>query len=135
MNWKDKLARFLYGRYGYDRFGYGLLAVCLVFFVFNLFLRSTALHILQIAILLYAFYRVFSRKIYRRQRENQRFEALWKKIKAFFRLTGNRLREIKTKRYRKCPNCKAVLRLPRKPGRHTVICPKCKTEFGVTIYF
>ena len=36
--------------------------------------------------------------------------------------------------YKKCPNCRAVLRLPRRKGRHTTICPKCKKEFRVYVF-
>ena len=35
--------------------------------------------------------------------------------------------------YRKCPNCKAVLRLPNKVGKHTTVCPRCNKEFKVRV--
>ena len=33
--------------------------------------------------------------------------------------------------YRECPACGATLRLPRKQGKHTVLCPRCGNKFGV----
>ena len=33
----------------------------------------------------------------------------------------------------KCEHCRAVLRLPKKPGKHTVRCPQCNKTFSVKI--
>ena len=35
--------------------------------------------------------------------------------------------------YKKCPHCRAQLRLPRKKGEHDVCCPRCKVTFSVKI--
>ena len=79
------------------------------------------------------FFRCFSKNIYARRRENEFFKNIFKKIKNFFVLQKNRIRDIKGYRYRKCPHCKAMLRLPKRRGRHTVICPRCKKRFEVKI--
>jgi hypothetical protein len=34
-----------------------------------------------------------------------------------------------------CPHCKANLRLPRKKGKHSVVCPRCKERFEVKNLF
>mgnify|MGYP000188373379 CR=1 FL=1 len=132
-NFKSKLAGFMYGRYGMDEFSQFLFAFYLILALFNLFIRSNIINILIYVIILVMFFRVFSRNIYKRQNENQKFLKLWKPVKAKTSLTFRRIKEIKTKRYRKCPHCKSVLRLPRKKGKHKVDCPRCHREFEVRI--
>lgn len=68
--------------------------------------------------------RMFSRNIAKRRRENEKFCG-------FFKLWKNKIRDRKTHVYRKCPSCKAVLRLPKAKGKHTVVCPRCKNRFEV----
>ena len=68
--------------------------------------------------------RMFSRNIAKRRRENEKFCG-------FFKLWKNKFRDRKTHVYRKCPSCKAVLRLPKAKGKHTVVCPRCKNRFEV----
>ena len=70
------------------------------------------------------FFRTMSRNIAKRRAENQKFCN-------FFKLRKNKFRDRKTHVYRKCPSCKAVLRLPKAKGKHTVSCPKCKNKFSV----
>lgn len=35
--------------------------------------------------------------------------------------------------FRICPECKANIRLPKKKGKHTVVCPRCRCRFEVKI--
>ena len=46
-------------------------------------------------------------------------------IKGFFVLRKNKFRDRKTHVYRKCPHCKAQIRLPKVKGEHKCACPKC----------
>lgn len=44
--------------------------------------------------------------------------------------------KLKTDRdhcFRICPECQANIRLPKKKGKHTVVCPRCKCRFEVKI--
>jgi len=134
-NFKNRLAAFFYGRYGYDELTYGLLILYTVLILANAFIGSLIINALELVIVFIMFWRILSRNIVKRRSENARFLKFWRPIKAFFKLQWDRLREIKTHRYRKCPDCKAVLRLPNKKGDHTVVCPKCRKRFGVKIRF
>ena len=139
MRFRDRLARFFYGRYGADALYYFLFAVYFILwfillFVGNLSIRI-ALSLLQTAVLVLMILRVLSRNIYKRRRENEVFLKLFRPFKDFFVLTKNRLRDIRTHRYRKCPHCKAMLRLPRRKGKHPVICPRCKQRFIAKVLF
>jgi hypothetical protein len=130
---RDKIIRFMYGRYGADQLYYGLLILSFVLMLINAFIRLLILDIAVWAILILMIYRTFSRNIYKRQLENQKFLKLWNPIKSKFSLLIRRLKEIKTHRYRKCLHCKAILRLPKRKGRHTVNCPRCHRDFDVQV--
>lgn len=86
-------------------------------------------------VVVYLLFRMFSKNIYKRQAENQKFIRIWSKVKGFFTINFRRIKEIGTNRYRRCPSCRAQLRLPKKKGKHAVVCPACKKRFEVKIYF
>lgn len=134
-NFKEKLIRFMYGRYGVDQLYYGLFVFYFVLLVFNAFLRWPIFTILMTADLVWMVFRMMSRNYAARCRENEVFLKLWNPIKDFFKLTWNRIRECRTHVYHKCPHCKAVLRLPRKKGAHTVRCPRCHDSFEMKVHF
>lgn len=137
MRFTDRLRSFLWGRYGIDGLYYGLLVMFFVLWIARLFCRNIiaaiVLGILQTAVVVWMFYRSFSRNITARRRENEVFMGFFRRIKGFFVLTKNRIRDIKGFRYRKCPHCKAMLRLPRRKGQHSVVCPRCHERFEVKI--
>lgn len=124
------LARFFYGRYGNDtlnKFLMVLYLICIVAMtVLSLFIQSPLFNLIgwmvSLSIFIWSFYRTMSRNIYKRRRENERFCG-------FFKLRRNKFRDRKTHVYRKCPKCKAVLRLPKAKGKHFVNCPRCKNRF------
>lgn len=130
---RDKIIRFMYGRYGADQLYYGLLILSFVLMLINAFIRLLILDIAVWAILILMIYRTFSRNIYKRQLENQKFLKIWNPIKSKLSLLISRIKESKTHRYRKCLHCKAILRLPKRKGRHTVNCPRCHRDFDVRV--
>ncbi|ERK30298.1 hypothetical protein [Clostridium intestinale] len=134
-DFKNKLIRFMYGRYGTDQLYIAAIALYFILVIAYSFIRSPIIIGLSWVVLILTFYRTFSKNIYKRQRENQMFLKFWNPIKSKFSLTFRRLKDIKTHRYRTCPHCKKVLRLPRKTGNHTVTCPACRNDFKVKIKF
>ena len=129
------MARFMYGRYGADQLYYALFVLYFVVLLINLFTRSPIFDVLMWAVLVWMIFRTFSRNIYKRQRENEIFLKFWNPVKSEFSLLFRRIREIRAHRFRKCPQCKTVLRLPRKTGKHTVRCPRCQHKFQVRVFF
>ena len=122
----------MYGRYGTDTLGKFLLityvVILLIHSVLSFFIDSPFYYLfmwlVSVALAITVFYRMLSRNIAKRRKENERFCS-------FFRLRKNKFKDRKTHVYRKCPSCKAVLRLPKAKGNHTVLCPKCKNRFSV----
>lgn len=132
-SFRERIARFMMGRYGVDRLYYFLLALTFVLIVINLFIGSFIISLLESALICYSIFRVMSRNVYKRQQENEKFIKLIEKPKAFFNLAKCKVRDRKTHVYKKCPSCKNNLRLPRQKGEHTVVCPCCKHRFNVKI--
>ena len=133
-----KLMRFMSGRYGgSDKFNYFLLGSYLFLWILNIIIRSIVfsliLDILMFAVTIYIFFRIFSKNIYKRKRENDTFIIIWKKVFPDFKLWKSKWRDRKTHIYKKCPQCKAVLRLKRIKGTHTTRCPRCNQSFEVNV--
>ncbi len=139
MRFRDKLTRFLYGRYGVDQLYFALFIFYFVIWTVLLFVRFTpvriGLYALQALDLFWMVFRVLSKNIHARRKENNAFLKIWNPTKNFFILTKNRIRDHKNYRYRKCPHCKAMLRLPKRKGSHPVVCPRCKKRFTAKVRF
>ena len=131
MKFRMWLARLMAGRYGVDQLGRALLWIYLGLAIAALIFRP--LYYVSLALMVWMMFRIFSKNIYKRQLENQKYLRLSGKVKGWFGLQKNKVRDRKTHRYRHCPYCKATLRLPNKKGKHTVCCPKCRKDFQVKI--
>lgn len=129
----SKFQQFMMGRNGLDRFCYFLFAVYALLVVVNIFVHSLILYIIELIIAAYIIFRVLSKSIYKRQKENGIYMKAETAVKNFFIRQKNRIRDMKTHSYVKCKSCKAQLRVKRLKGKHTVRCPKCGNTFGVRI--
>ena len=117
------------GRNGADQFTRALTIVALVLVFANLFIRSGPLLVLWLAIMGYAYFRMFSRNIARRREENARYLQLEYKVTSAVRDWWDRLRQRKDYAFFRCPECRAMLRVPRGKGRIRVTCRKCGNAF------
>ena len=136
MNFRYKLAQLFYGRYlsyGLDALTVIITVFCLIISFVNIFVGSILLYLFQTCLLIYMLFRLFSKNISKRQQENKVFADFFNAIKASKRLRQRIKSEKNTHVFKKCPHCKVVLRLPRKPGAHTVKCPRCGESFKVTV--
>jgi hypothetical protein len=124
----------MYGRNGVDGLGYAAMALYFLVFAVNSFVNTVYLTIAGFLIVVWAFFRILSKNVARRRRENEIFMRAFNKVKAFFKKTARRLKDIKTHRYRTCPGCKVTLRLPLKRGTNTVVCPRCKARVKVRVW-
>ena len=129
----EKIKRFMTGRYGNDALNYALFVLYGLIAVINMFAHKLVISLIMLAVLAVIIVRAFSRNIYTRVKENERFLKIWTPVKNWLKLQYDRFRERNTNVYRKCPDCKAVIRLPRKKGNHTVRCPKCSNTFKVNM--
>lgn len=129
----NTVARFMYGRYGNDQLNRFLFVLYFVIWGISLLFREGmigALFALVLwGILGFMLFRTLSRNIPRRQAENRWFLGWWYPVKRWFSHQFTRLRDIRRYRYRRCPGCRGMLRLPIKRGRRTVTCHRCHTQF------
>ena len=126
------------GRYGADRLHRILSWVYFAILIVSIFIARRAdikiyyaVLLLGLAVLIYDFFRVFSKNIDKRRKENERWLSFENKIKKRFRILRDRWKFRKTHVFKKCPKCKAVLRLKRIKGTHRVTCPHCNECFKI----
>lgn len=132
MNFRYRLMQFMSGRYGADNLNYFLLILAVIVSVANLILRFWLLQLIVYTLIFYAFFRFLSRNFDARRRENKWFNDKVNFLKNRRDLYEQQ-RNDKFHVYRKCPACKAVLRLPHRIGTHTTVCPRCGREFKVKV--
>lgn len=117
------------GRYGMDYLGRFTIILGLAAIILSMFIDSAILSILAWACIIFAYFRMFSRNIYKRSSENQAFLTKTYKIRCFFARQKNMMAQRKTHHIYKCPTCKQKIRVPRGKGRIEIRCPKCNTTF------
>lgn len=126
----NAIRRFMYGRYGSDQLNLTLLVTAVALSLLNSLLSvflyestaftrviSPSLYLLMLVLLGLSLARCFSRNIYKRRQENQRFRSFFARICD------------RQHRYFRCPTCKQRVRVPRGKGKLNIRCPKCGNRF------
>ena len=125
-NW---LRNFMIGRYGPDSLNVALLIFALVFGLAASIFRFFPLSIIGDAALIYALFRMLSRNMTARRRENDKFIRIWWPVKTKIQSKFVQLKSMRHYKFFKCPECKKTLRVPRKKGKIQITCPKCGERF------
>ncbi len=133
----QKLYYFMLGRNGQDSLcktciWSGAILLLISSFVWNRWVML-ALALASYGLIIYGTWRMLSKNVAKRRLENARFLQRKEKVKSFFRRKKAQFKDRKTHVYKKCPSCRATLRLPKQKGKHGVCCPKCKNNFEVKI--
>lgn len=126
---KRRLMQFMQGRYGVDSFGRALFGATMLFLIISLFARTNWFYVLALALMIYSYFRMFSRNHAKRYAENQRYLALTAVIRRKFYSFKRTMAQRKTHHIYHCPGCKQKIRVPRGKGRIAITCPKCRHEF------
>lgn len=146
MRFRQRLAAFMAGRYGIDNFGRFLLYLTLILLLISSFGPLRFLYLFAVLGMIYCYFRIFSRNVYKRSYENSKYLACKEKVLIFFRKLfpkkGYSDRSFNSKcnsysgnvyeqQYRifKCPNCKQKLRVPRGKGKIQITCRRCGNAF------
>ena len=125
MNW---LRRMMEGRYGSDQLGMALLGIYLVLTLLARLFHSGLLSGAATVVILWGFYRMFSRQSERRRAENARFlEAVGPMVRRYN--VSKCRRQDKEHCYFKCPNCGQQLRVPKGKGKLSITCRNCGVSF------
>ena len=126
---RDKLYRFMQGRYGVDDLYRFLVCLALLGMVLNWLFRSQLLSFAVTLILIYAVYRVLSRNHSARYTENQKYLNATAKFRYWFDQQKKLMEERKYHHIYTCPKCRQKIRIPRGKGKISIHCPKCNTDF------
>lgn len=146
---REKLARFMQGRYGVDELGRFMTGACFVILILELVTKWYVLTFVFWAAFLVIYYRMLSRDYGKRQQENQKFlnarykcKAKWYQTfhknsngyggygsKGGFKRCWKDIQQRMQYHIYKCPGCSQKIRIPRGKGMIMVRCPKCQTEF------
>lgn len=142
-NWKYKFYQLMQGRYGIDSFGRFLLIAAMVVILLSNFHFLHKFYFLGLLLLIYAYFRIMSRNIFKRQRENEKYMALRQKF------TRNRNHGTMSNWNRgpngaggpdmansslaysfyRCQNCGQTVRVPKGKGTLKITCPNCGNSF------
>ena len=126
---RERFSRFMMGRYGTDEFSKFVLGLAVAVMVLNLFLRIGLLNTLVLVLLVYVYFRMFSRNIQKRYEENVKYLQMKGRIVSVFQKEKRMAQDRKVNHIYKCPSCKQKIRVPRGKGKICITCPKCRTEF------
>ena len=133
MQMREKLMRFMQGRYGVDALAKFLLGTGVVCVLISSLLAGEQIgmvfYVLGWASFIACYFRMFSKNITKRYAENQTFLAKTYKIRCFFQKQKNMLQQRRVYHIYRCPDCKQKIRIPRGKGKIEVRCPKCGTTF------
>lgn len=131
---KDKLQKFLDGRYGFDQLYRFLLMVAVVSILLSVLLHKLPriggfFCGLAMALLLWAAFRVFSRNIKKRYLENLHYMQHVASVIKRIRVRREMHRQRKDYKFFVCPSCKTNLRVPKGKGKINITCCKCGNRF------
>lgn len=130
---RERLARFMQGRYGVDQFSNFLTVVALIVLILEFFVpvayMQSGLNSLALLLLVYSYYRILSRNHYKRYAENERFMKYYGKVRFYFSRQKSHMKQRRTHKIFKCPSCRQAIRIPKGKGKIAITCPKCRTEF------
>ena len=125
---KEKLYRFMMGRYGNDQFNRFLMILAMICFVLSLF-RIPGVYLIGLLCLVYVYFRMLSRNTYKRSLENNKYLQCEYKVKRWFSGVKRNMQQRRTHHIYKCPSCRQKIRIPRGKGKIEIRCPKCGHTF------
>ena len=119
---KEKIRAFFAGRNGVDSLSNTLLWGSLIVMLLSKLADLSIFYYVSWVGIIYAYYRILSKDIYRRQAENAKFMAWKDRIKLRWQQRG-------THKFYHCPKCRTVLRVPKGKGKINSTCRSCGERF------
>ncbi|MCR5611230.1 MAG: zinc-ribbon domain-containing protein [Clostridiales bacterium] len=141
MSFKEKVRRFLTGRYGGDGLNTVISVFSLVSFITAVIVRaatdstagliiSIVFYLIAVGAIAFTVFRTFSRNLTARRAEYEWFRS---HIIAPFTRKRNEIKtrtaQSATHRFFRCPKCRQTVRVPKGKGKIRITCPKCGEVF------
>ena len=117
------------GRNGADQLNTFLIICSFVLWFIELWAPSLVLSAAIWGLLIWAFFRMFSRNLTARRQENYKFCTWLYRVRGWFAGLPGVMRERRDYRRFRCPNCGQKVRVPRGRGKVRVTCPRCGEKF------
>ena len=118
----DAFRNFMMGRYGSDTLNKWLLILGVVLILLGTLFGGRVLWMAHLGLvayvpLIWCIFRMYSRNIAARRRENTAFVNFFTRLKD------------RDHRYFRCPKCRQTVRVPSGRGKINIRCPKCGEQF------
>ena len=123
----EKKDRFFNERNGADALSCFLIGVAFFLLILFLIARWNYLTLIALIPVGFAIYRILSKNLDRREKENEAFVRFFRSLSGRCRLTRDRVRDRKTHVYFRCGCCEKWIRVERGQGEVEVTCPGCHT--------
>lgn len=126
---REKLMRFMYGRYGVDKLSKHLVFGAVVLSLVSIFFAGGILSTLSMVMIIWGYFRIFSKNRAKRYEEGVAYEHFLAKLKKGPNQLKYEMEQRKEHRIFKCPGCKQRMRIPKGRGMVEIRCRKCSTVF------
>jgi ribosomal protein L37AE/L43A len=124
-----KYVEWMRGRNGVDDLARVTSYAALIVVFIALVSRVSWVSLLGLALLIYSDWRMLSKDIAKRARENERFMSSLGPLRPWVVSPKAAMAERKAYKHLACPNCGQKVRVPRGKGSVRVTCPSCHTKF------
>lgn len=101
----------------------------IVLLIVSMLTKQMLLYLVAMGLLVYSYYRAFSRNREKRCAENMWYLQRTAKLRGYFATFGRDMKMRRTHHIYRCPGCGQKIRIPRGKGKIAVRCPKCGVEF------
>ena len=125
----DFFRRFMAGRYGSDPLNNALLILGIALIIVARILGWAWMNVFILALLCLCYFRMFSRKVYKRRAENEKYLRATAGLRLYFRGLRERWSQRRDYKFFRCPSCRTLLRVPKGKGKLKVVCRKCGNSF------
>ena len=117
------------GRNGVDELARMHSWLVLILLLVGMFTRIGLFSLLALGLLIYMYFRVFSRNTSKRYEENRKYlDFRYNRTVAWNRFK-KRFAQRRDYKFFKCPMCRQEVRVPRGHGKIEITCPKCREKF------
>ena len=99
---REKMTQFMYGRYGQDQLGKVTMYASLILLLITMIVRNNFLYLIGLIGISYTYYRMLSKNIDKRYKENQKYLTWRYKVVCWKDKEKNRVKDLRTHRIFNC---------------------------------